>query len=250
MKRLILLTAALLGASYCLRTPADTRPQAVAGGRATSGDGSCCATGEVSRASLIAAARSKIAAEFEDQDEVACSAAAEPAEAAEGFPDTEMPVVPAASTRGVAYVVSDLKAVPERAEVDAYAKLQQATMGWLVPDVPANWRPPVELLRSLVVDSRSRQFEHEYAPVYQMALKVDLSPKNRQVFQNAYLKDEGLKRMGWLGAVVAFVLAILAILAGYIRTDEATKGYYTARLRMLAAAGVGAAGVVLYEVLT
>ena len=39
----------------------------------------------------------------------------------------------------------------------------------------------------------------------------------------------------------------LGAVSGYIRADEATKGYYTRRLRMLAAAGVGAAGVILYR---
>jgi len=48
---------------------------------------------------------------------------------------------------------------------------------------------------------------------------------------------------------LGFVLICLAAISGYIRTDEATKGYYTNRLRMLTAAGVGAAGVLIYQVL-
>ena len=54
---------------------------------------------------------------------------------------------------------------------------------------------------------------------------------------------------GWStsAAPSAFVLVCLAAVSGYIRADEATKGYYTNRLRMLAAAGVGAAGVVIYQ---
>ena len=50
-----------------------------------------------------------------------------------------------------------------------------------------------------------------------------------------------------LGGALGFVLICLAAVSGYIRADEATKGYYTNRLRMLAAAGVGAAGVILYK---
>ena len=58
-----------------------------------------------------------------------------------------------------------------------------------------------------------------------------------------------VNRAGWSSspACSAFVLICLAAVSGYIRTDEATKGYYTNRLRMLAAAGVGAAGVVIYQ---
>jgi hypothetical protein len=45
-------------------------------------------------------------------------------------------------------------------------------------------------------------------------------------------------------------LMCLASVSGYIRADEATKGYYTNRLRMLAAAGVGAGGVLIYQMVT
>jgi hypothetical protein len=41
----------------------------------------------------------------------------------------------------------------------------------------------------------------------------------------------------------------LGALSSYIRADEATRGYYTNRLRMLAAAGVGAAGVIIYQMM-
>ena len=40
----------------------------------------------------------------------------------------------------------------------------------------------------------------------------------------------------------------LAAVSGYIRADEATKGYYTKRLRLLAAAAVGASGVLIYQI--
>ncbi len=58
-----------------------------------------------------------------------------------------------------------------------------------------------------------------------------------------------MKRLVPLGALLAFVLACLAAVSGYIKADEATKGYYTTRLRLAAAAGVGAAGVALFRML-
>jgi hypothetical protein len=57
------------------------------------------------------------------------------------------------------------------------------------------------------------------------------------------------RRLFHLGGSLGFILICLAAVSGYIRADEATKGYYTNRLRMLAAAGVGAAGVVIYQML-
>ncbi len=52
-----------------------------------------------------------------------------------------------------------------------------------------------------------------------------------------------------LGGGLALALVGLAVLSGYIKADEATKGYYTNRLRLAAAAGLGAAGVVAYRFL-
>jgi hypothetical protein len=53
-----------------------------------------------------------------------------------------------------------------------------------------------------------------------------------------------------LGGTLAFILTCLAVVSGYIRTDEVTKGYYTNRLRLLAAAGVAGAGAVIYHMVT
>jgi len=62
-------------------------------------------------------------------------------------------------------------------------------------------------------------------------------------------REQVRQRLTALGGILGFVLICLAAISGYIRTDEATKGYYTNRLRMLTAAGVGAAGVLIYQVL-
>ena len=58
------------------------------------------------------------------------------------------------------------------------------------------------------------------------------------------------RRLVKLGGSLGFILICLAAISGYIRADEATKGYYTNRLRLLAAAGVGAGGVLVYQMVT
>ena len=57
------------------------------------------------------------------------------------------------------------------------------------------------------------------------------------------------RRLGFLGSLLALVLIALSALSAYIRADEATKGYYTNRLRLAAAAGLGVAGVAAYRFL-
>ena len=64
-----------------------------------------------------------------------------------------------------------------------------------------------------------------------------------------YNRELVQQRLSRSGGSLGFVLICLAAISGYIRADEATKGYYTNRLRMLAAAGVGAAGVIIYQML-
>ena len=66
----------------------------------------------------------------------------------------------------------------------------------------------------------------------------------------AHQREVDARRLATLGGSLGFVLACLASLAGYIRADEATKGYYTHWLRAIAAAGAGASGVVIYQLLT
>ncbi len=64
-----------------------------------------------------------------------------------------------------------------------------------------------------------------------------------------YRQDLATQRMQRLGGGLALALAALAVLSTYIKADEATKGYYTNRLRLVAAAGLGVAGVVAYRLL-
>ena len=64
-----------------------------------------------------------------------------------------------------------------------------------------------------------------------------------------YRHQEILKRLLIIGGVLALVLVVLSAISGYIKADEATKGYYTNRLRVAAAAGVAAAGAIIYHMM-
>ncbi len=135
--------------------------------------------------------------------------------------------------------------------------LQRRVSEWLRPDVPNSWTPPAPLVEGLVLERRSRPVVSptlnqsptlkEDGALYVAELKVDLSPGRRDMFIEAYTRELVQHRLVTLGGALGFVLICLGVISGYIRADEATKGYYTNRLRMLAAAGVGAAGVILYN---
>jgi hypothetical protein len=83
--------------------------------------------------------------------------------------------------------------------------------------------------------------------MYKATLKADLSRENRTRIVRQYEREQVGGRLLKLGGALAFVLVCLASVVGYIRADEATKGYYTNRLRLATAVGLGAAGMAIYR---
>jgi hypothetical protein len=130
---------------------------------------------------------------------------------------------------------------------DAMQGLRAKVLEWLSPDVPASWTPPTEMLEPIVIDTRIDEIEKPYGTVYVAHLTAKAPPQLRAELIEEYNRELVQHRLMTLGGILAFVLTCLAAISGYIRADEATKGYYTNRLRMLAAAGVGAAGVIVYK---
>ena len=141
-----------------------------------------------------------------------------------------------------------LSATRERAVADARRVLRDDVANWLEPDVPRSWALREEMLDAMVIDEpHIRSIEKPYGEVFEATLGVDKSPQRRASLIAVYHRQQVERRLLGLGAALAFILICLAAISGYIRADEATKGYYTNRLRMLAAAGVGASGVILYH---
>ena len=101
----------------------------------------------------------------------------------------------------------------------------------------------------MVLDQFVAAHEEKYGTVYLCGLRADFSAERQRAFYGTYESQLVGRRLGLLGGALAFLLACLAGVAGYIRADEATRGYYTNRLRLLAAAGVGASGVAIYKML-
>jgi hypothetical protein len=99
----------------------------------------------------------------------------------------------------------------------------------------------------MILETKVRPVVKDYGTLYVAELRVDVSPERRAGLVETYQRHVVHNRMVMLAGLLGFVLTCLAAISGYIRADEATKGYYTNRLRMLAAAGVGAAGVVIYR---
>ena len=163
---------------------------------------------------------------------------------------------------GERVVKGRLSATKERALADDRQAIEREVAEWLRPEVPRSWKPPramvdelvrtshveaINLNQGLPVVKDARAGSTDYNVAYQAGSVVDLSPARRDRLVADFTRDLVARRLGLLGGGLGLALIGLAGLAGFIRADEATKGYYTTRLRLLAAAGVGGASVAMYR---
>lgn len=142
-------------------------------------------------------------------------------------------------------------ATPERAREDAWEALRAVVGTWLNPaGVPESWSPPDDLLRGMVHEEPLESVDKDYGTIFVQPLVLDTSPANRDRLVEAYERELSGRRLLGLAGVLAFVLSCLAAVTGYIRADEATRGYYTNTLRIAALTAVGAAGAAVYYAMT
>jgi hypothetical protein len=132
----------------------------------------------------------------------------------------------------------------EDAEQDALEKAQgQVTTFLTNQNPPLDWAPPLNYVERLVTKRTAEEPEkilHEIGVTHQVRLDVELTAREYEHMRALDHKLRREHRLFWLAKVLALVVAVLAALAGYLRLDEATKGYYTTWLR-LAAVGFAAA---------
>ena len=144
-----------------------------------------------------------------------------------------------------------ISATEERAKEEARKQLEKEVTDWLeLSGVPRSWKPSPRQIDAMIIETIVEPVVKDYGTLYVAKLRVDVSPEQRAIFTESYKRQLVHRRMVLLGGTLGFVLICLGAISGYIRADEVTKGYYTNRLRLLAAGGVGAAGVVIYQMLT
>jgi hypothetical protein len=150
-------------------------------------------------------------------------------------------------------IAGRLSATVERARDDARLQLERDVTEWLTPEVPTHWKPPAPLITRMILKTDVQPIVKNYGgrtyTIYEATLDANFSTETRSELLAAYHREVVARRLAILGGSLGFVLVCLAAVAGYIRADEATKGYYTPWLRAIAAAGVGASGVLIYQLL-
>lgn len=149
-------------------------------------------------------------------------------------------------------VESDLSANEDRARADLRKQIDRRVSDWLAEaGLPREWQAPTELANRMIRRAPEVTLAEDrgYGALYRASVPVEFSLSNKTLLVREYQRQMAAHRLGQMAAVLGFVLACLAVVSTYIRTDEATRGYYTAPLRVVAAGAVGAAGFALYQVL-
>lgn len=155
---------------------------------------------------------------------------------------------PKINPRGLTVVTGRYGATRERAERDARERLRRVVADWLAPDAPRSFVVGEAEIDRLIRERRVEPVALDVGTVYLAAYRVDFSPQSRNHILRIYDDQLVKRRLVELGAAIAFILALLGAIAGYIRADEATKGYYTNKLRLVAAGAIGAAAAGSYFV--
>lgn len=139
----------------------------------------------------------------------------------------------------------------ERLENDLTVQVKRAIVDWLAQDgVPASWTPPKGLVESMLVGKPAVEpVQWKDLQVFRASRQVDFSPSKKAELLEVFHRQQAGRRLAILGGGLVFVLSLLGAVAGYIRADEATRGYYTNPLRLVAAAGVLTAGAAVYGLL-
>jgi hypothetical protein len=115
---------------------------------------------------------------------------------------------------------------------DAFKKARAALMHELDLTEP----PTDEYIREKLVTNYNEekgQTIEGVADTYQVRYDLSLTRETARELAQHERELRIHDRMGWLARVVAGVTVFLGCVAGYIRLDEMTKGYYTGRLRLL-----------------
>lgn len=147
-------------------------------------------------------------------------------------------------------VRGELYATPERALqacVDQAVPIAQELLAIL----DEQFRAPVSaaptlIHQHLVKEEFVERVAKEYGPMYRAYLLLEVSPAKRDLLQREWHSAVVRRKLTVVSGGFAFLVTCIATMLGYLRLDDATRGYYSGRLRVGAAGVMAGAGAALY----
>jgi hypothetical protein len=108
---------------------------------------------------------------------------------------------------------------------------------WLAEEGPFDWTPPPEYLRQKGLVSFSAPTEQELklaGPMKVVKMDLTVTAGQAEEIQKVARQHRMTQRQWLLGRVLVGLVALLLVAGGYLRLEEATRGYYTTLLRAAA----------------
>jgi hypothetical protein len=154
---------------------------------------------------------------------------------------------PAAPDKNPSLAVTGWGQTHEDAELNALKRAQDSLIVYFAEqNHPLQWRPKLDYINNNLVKNRDPQPVQDLGDgvgeVQGVTLKMEISAKDWQYMLGEDRRLRAESRMLLLAKVLAGLVASLGAVAGYLRLEEMTKGYYTAWLRFAALSFVSAVG--------
>jgi hypothetical protein len=140
---------------------------------------------------------------------------------------------------------------PEAAQQAALRKARESVQKYLNEHYGSlGWRPSLEqLVQAGVVRPEGTPGTHKLntgEEVQEAHARVELTRNYREGLQRMVLQQHTRQRQWLMARVLAGAVALLLVCAGYLRLEEATRGYYTRLLRLVAFGALTGVGVGLW----
>lgn len=137
-------------------------------------------------------------------------------------------------------VEGELYATPEAAHEDALAKAAEVARDFLAPvlgDKVRGWQVPMAYVNdTMIKDAYLQPVRRDYGTMYRAHLLMNLSPEHRRDLEQLWRHEVVRARIGSAVGALGLVVLLLTTVAGYLKLDEVTQGYYSGRLKLAALA--------------
>jgi len=117
----------------------------------------------------------------------------------------------------------------------------------------SGWQPPIERLRREYLLERhvirleeQKEQDHNGRPQYCVVYRIDVTPAYLHELDGVAREQRMLARHLIVARALAGLVVLLLTVYGYLRLEEATRGYYTRMLRMVAVGLMMLVGVGLW----
>jgi hypothetical protein len=139
----------------------------------------------------------------------------------------------------------------EDAWQDALEKAQAAVINYLRQlQPPVDWVPPTDYVQRHLLKGDVKDEPKDLGPpvglVRHVQMRIEVTADDRADMLQLARHGVSEQRIHLAAKVLAGLVALLVSVAGYIRLDEWTKGYYTGRLWLATVGFLAAVGVAFW----